>query len=226
MLKDMKRAKHSAIIVAAGAGSRFGSDTPKQFLHLRGREVLSYSIESFLQHPEIDELIVVTSSPFRSHVSKTYPQCKVVLGGATRQKSVGSGLDACDPDCHIVLVHDAARPLIPTSVIDACLDALSEFDGVAPAIPPVDSMVLLEGGGFRNLNRQHLRIIQTPQCFKVDVLRKAHASGLVDTDELGLVRRSVPEARLTLVAGDPQTMKLTCQEDFDRIAFYLNDSPT
>jgi len=220
----MGQSKHSAIIVAAGSGSRFGSDTPKQFLQIHGREVLSYSIDSFLRHPDIDELIIVTSPDFMSHVSRRYPQCKIVPGGATRQKSVANGLSACSPDSDRVLVHDAARPLIPDTVIDACLLALQEHDGVAPAIQPVDSMVLLEGGSFKTLNRQRLRIIQTPQCFNTSMLQKAHASGLVDTDELGLVRRACPEARLTLVDGHPSTLKVTRMEDLDRIRLYLKDS--
>lgn len=223
MLDDMGQAKHSAIIVAAGSGSRFGADTPKQFLQLQGREILSYSIESFLNHPEIDELVIVTSETFLTHVSRSYPNCKVVLGGSTRQQSVANGLQACDTDSDMVLVHDAARPLVPKSVIDACLFALQDHDGVAPAILPVDSMVLLEGGAFRNLDRQHLRIIQTPQCFRMAVLRQAHISGLVDTDELGLVRRSCPEAQLTLVDGDPCSLKITRPEDLIRAESFLKE---
>lgn len=223
MLDDMELQRNTAIIVAAGSGSRMTSKTPKQFLKLRGTEILSYSVNSFLNHPQIADVIIVTSKPYLDVVSKNYPRCMVVLGGPTRQDSVFNGLEACAPDTQHVLVHDAARPLIPASVIDDCLSSLATHDGVAPAVKPVDSMVQLEETGFRNLERDSLRIIQTPQCFRIEILRKAHASGKLDTDEIGLVKQSLPHARLAFVEGTYATMKVTRSIDLDIIDMHLRD---
>lgn len=224
MLKDMTNFNNSAIVVAAGSGSRLTSKKPKQFLTLRGVEVLAYSVQTFLAHPSIDEVIIVTSNEYYEHVTNQYPDCKVVIGGKTRQDSVGNGLKACKSSAEHVLVHDAARPLIPAQIIDKCLNALKDAHGVAPAILPVDSMIELKGQGFRNLHRDDLRIIQTPQCFHIDVLRNAHASGNSDTDEIGLVRQSNPQAKLVFVEGATETMKITRPSDLDIIGIYLQGS--
>lgn len=224
MLDDMQHQKNTAIIVAAGSGSRLGSNIPKQFLKLQGRDILSYSVKSFLDHPRVDDVVIVTSQDYLDSVTETYSNCNVVLGGETRQDSVFNGMQACSPDTSIVLVHDAARPLIPHTIIDACISKLETYEGVAPAIEPSDSMVLLGDGGFSNLNRADLRIIQTPQCFRLDTLRAAHASGNVDTDEIGLVKQSNPRARLDFVKGAPETMKVTRPIDLKIIERYLANS--
>ena len=222
MLNDMNGKMNSSIIVAAGSGSRLASETPKQFLKLKDVEILAYSVQSFLKHPEINEVIIVTSADYLDHVIHQYPDCKVVVGGETRQDSVFNGLQACSPDTDIVLIHDAARPLLPSRVIDNCLSSLETYDGVAPAIMPVDSMVQLEDSGFRNLRRDSLRTIQTPQCFHMAILKAAHASGKIDTDEMGLVKQSNPHARLGFVEGAPETMKVTRPIDLEIIEIYLD----
>lgn len=212
---------NTAIIVAAGNGSRLGSDTPKQFLKLKGREILSYSIQAFREHPEIDHVIIVTSDTFLDHVASNYPDCQVVLGGATRQDSVFNGLNACSLETEVVLIHDAARPLLPVHIIDNCLKAMEVFDGVAPAIEPIDSMVQILGDTFNNLKRNDLKIVQTPQCFHLDILRQAHASGKIDTDEMGLVKQTIPNAQLGFVEGAPENMKITRSIDFSVAEIYL-----
>ncbi|MCF7823712.1 MAG: 2-C-methyl-D-erythritol 4-phosphate cytidylyltransferase [Candidatus Marinimicrobia bacterium] len=217
MLKNL----NIAIIVAAGSGSRLGSGTPKQFLRLGNREILSYSVETFSNHAKIDKVIIVTSADFLASVKKNYPNCSVVLGGSTRQESVAKGLKACPYRTRFVLVHDAARPLLPFDIIDSCLRQLDEFDGVAPAIEPVDSMVSIEGNRLKNLSRNNLRIVQTPQCFRVDVLKKAHTSPFVDTDEMGLVSKALPDARLSFVKGAQINMKITRDGDLEILNTYL-----
>jgi len=221
MLDDMASCKNTAIIVAAGNGSRLGSDKPKQFLLLAGREILSYSVQTFLNHPRIDDVIIVTSTTFLDHVSVNYPECRVILGGDSRQDSVFNGISACSTDSKIVLVHDAARPLIPVQVIDDCLKKLETFDGTAPAIKPADTIVQLKGKQILNLNREDLRIVQTPQCFHIDILRQAHASGMVDTDEMGLVKQANPGARLGYIDGTPETMKITKAVDLEIVQLFL-----
>lgn len=221
MLDDMQKGINSAIIVAAGSGSRFGSQIPKQFLLLNGVEVLAWSVHAFLNHPAIAEVIIVTSQPYLEGVKSRYPDCQVVLGGSTRQESVFNGLSAINTETEIALVHDAARPIIPDHIIDACLQKLGKFDGVAPAITPADSMVKIEADGFSNLNRAELRIVQTPQCFKASLLKNAHTTGIIDTDEMGLVKQAFPSARLGFVEGVPDTMKITSASDLKMVEMYL-----
>ncbi len=218
----MTKTINTAIIVAAGSGSRLTSEIPKQYLKLRNVEILAYSVRSFLDHPEIGAVIIVASADYLEQVRIRYPNCKVVMGGETRQDSVFNGLQACSEDTDIVMVHDAARPLIPTRVIDSCLSSLRKHDGVAPALKPVDSMIQLMDSGFNNLQRDKLRIVQTPQCFRIDVLKAAHASGIIDTDEIGLVKQSNPQAQLEFIEGAPETMKVTKLIDLEIIDFYLD----
>jgi len=211
-----------AIIVAAGSGSRLGSGTPKQFLRLSNREILSYSVETFLTHAKVDKVIIVTSEDFLGTVKGNYPDCIVVQGGATRQESVINGVNACPRRTKHVLIHDAARPLLPFYLIDSCLSKLEEYDGVAPALEPVDSMVQLKGDRMQNLSREDLRIVQTPQCFRIDILKTAQTSRFQDTDEMGLVGHALPDARLTFVEGVPELMKITRDGDLERLQGYLN----
>ncbi|MCF7825294.1 MAG: 2-C-methyl-D-erythritol 4-phosphate cytidylyltransferase [Candidatus Marinimicrobia bacterium] len=223
MLKDMTGSFNTAIVVAAGSGSRLTSEIPKQFLKLRGLEILAYSVQAFLAHPKINEVIIVTSKHYLEHVAREYPNCQIVPGGETRQDSVFNGLSACSANTDIVLVHDAARPLIPARVIDECLFRLQTLDGVAPAVRPVDSMVEIGETSFRNLQRDSLRIIQTPQCFHFNILRDAHDSGKIDTDEMGLVKQSNPKARLGFVDGAPETIKVTRSIDLDIVEMFLRN---
>ncbi|MCF7808991.1 MAG: 2-C-methyl-D-erythritol 4-phosphate cytidylyltransferase [Candidatus Marinimicrobia bacterium] len=219
----MPKGSNTAIIVAAGSGSRFGGDLPKQYLTLNQREVLSYSVEAFQNHPDVHTTIIVCAEPYFSRVKEAYPSCEVVIGGKTRQASVHNGLKACPAGTAHVLVHDAARPLIPSGLIDRCLKALETFDGVAPVIQPSDSMVLLEHDQFTNLSRDQLRIVQTPQCFQFDVLVQAHASGQVDTDEIGLIKQTLPSARLTLIEGAVMMLKITQRSDLRMLADFLKE---
>lgn len=221
MLHDMHQMKNTAIIVAAGSGSRLGSEVPKQFLTLNGQEILSYSVSTFLEHSDISDVIIVTSQAFLGQVRSKYPECQVVLGGATRQDSVYNGLQACGSTTTHVLVHDAARPLLPATIIDRCLHALTTHDGVAPAIKPVDSMVRLLDDDFQSLKRAELRIVQTPQCFPIDILLKAHASRLVDTDEMGLVKQALPDVSLRFIEGAQETIKITQPADIETAKIFL-----
>jgi len=218
----MQTPGNTAIIVAAGGGSRFGANRPKQFLELRGHELLSYSVQTFRGLAAIDTVIIVTAADYCDRVTKRYPDCTVVPGGVTRQASVYNGLQACPQSTLRVLVHDAARPLVSSRIIMACLEKLKTCDGVAPASQPVDSMVQLQPGNFQNLDRNDLRIVQTPQCFRRDLLQQAASSGLVDTDEIGLVHQAVPEAQLCFVEGAPENLKITRALDLKLAELFLD----
>ena len=217
--------KNIAIVVAGGSGQRFGADRPKQFLKLKDREILAYSVETFQRNAVIARVIIVVSQDNLNAVAERYPEAQVVAGGTTRQASVIAGLDACDPDTDNVCIHDAARPLVTARIVQDCLAALEHSDGVAPVLLPADSMVQLDQEGFTRLDRDSLRLVQTPQCFPYSVIKSALNSGADETDEIGLLQRVNPHARITFIPGESSNLKITRGHDLAIAATYLEIGP-
>jgi 2-C-methyl-D-erythritol 4-phosphate cytidylyltransferase/2-C-methyl-D-erythritol 2,4-cyclodiphosphate synthase len=213
----------AAIIVAAGAGRRLGSDTPKQWLDLGGRSMLQHSIHAFLDHPRIADLIVVLprERPAVALVLKeeAIPRLRVVAGGARRQDSVAEGFDAVSQTADVVLVHDAARPFVSAGLIDRTIDAaavhgaaiaaLESRDTVKRVARDADDRVVVE-----TIPRDTIYLAQTPQGFRRDVLAAAIAlgrSGVEATDEAVLAERG--GHRVHVVDGDPGNIKITTEDD-------------
>lgn len=214
-----------AIILASGSGSRFRSETPKQFLKLAGKTVLEHTLDVFEQHAGIDEIIVVVSAEHRLLTQEIIGNAgyrkigKIVIGGATRQASSAAGIAAVTGDAHKVLVHDAVRPLLDAATIDRCLAALDHFNAVDTGIPSPDTVIRLNGDdAIADIpDRAMLRLGQTPQAFRAGVLRKAHAlaaaePGLKVTDDCGLVVHC-GLAPVHVVAGDVNNIKVTYPSD-------------
>ena len=207
----------SGIIVAAGSGSRAGGD--KQWRDLGGKPVLRRSVEALLA-AGADELVVVLAPGAEARARETLSGLegwRVVVGGSTRAASVRAGLDAldCPPD-RPVLIHDAARPLLPQAVVERLLDALETHDGAVPALPVADSLRRGQDGLMVDIvDRDGLWRAQTPQAFRRGVIDRAYAAWTgvpPPADEAMVVRRD--GGRVALVAGDPRLMKLTYPEDF------------
>ena len=215
----------SAIIVAAGASIRFGARIPKQFIALGGRPVLAWSLEVFERSSLISELIVVAPPAdevsaieiTRKWVHKV--PVKVVPGGATRQESVKSGLDAVDADLEWVAVHDAARPLVTLSQIEAVCFMAQEVGAAILAIPVQDTVKVVDEDGLiiRSQDRTRLYLAQTPQVCRKEDLRLAYnlaeVKGIKATDEAGLME--VSGVAVGVVEGSPGNFKITTQEDFN-----------
>lgn len=207
----------SAVIVAAGSGSRAGG--AKQWRALSGKPVARWSLEALLT-ADAAEVVVVIAAGDESRAATAFDGLtgwRAVTGGAERAASVRAGLDALTaaPDTP-VLVHDAARPLLTPAHIQQLLAALSGADGALLALPVADSLrrgadgLLAEG-----VDRDNLWRAQTPQAFPLGVLRAAYAAlppGDSPTDEADAVRRA--GGRVRIVPGDPRLMKLTFPEDF------------
>lgn len=222
---DMEQQRKIAIILASGTGTRFRSETPKQFLKLAGKTVLEHTLDVFERHPRIDEIIVVTAPEQRTLVEETINRagyCKVtriVNGGATRQASSAAGMGAVMGDDTKVLVHDAVRPLLDTATIDRCLDALENFDAVDTGIPSPDTVIRVDDEGcIADIpDRSLLRLGQTPQAFRAGLLREAHARAAQDadlqvTDDCGLILR-YGLGRVHVVAGNVSNIKITYPSD-------------
>lgn len=200
----------TAIIVAAGTGSRSGQIQPKQFTPLAGRAMLAWSYHALAAHPRIDEVVVVIGASQEAMLRDVLPDARSVLGGATRHESVASGLAACR-GADIVLVHDAARPFLPAGTVDRLLAALDKHEGAVPVLPVADTLVHTDG---TLVAREPLRRVQTPQAFRRDALVRAHQAwaGDAPTDDAQMVR-ALGE-RVALVQGDQMLEKVTYPADF------------
>ena len=225
----MSRAPTVVVVVAAGAGLRAARDgaEPKQYRRLAGRPVLAVTLEAFLGHPAIDAVVVAISpehaelyaaatAPFAADPRLRAP----VLGGATRQISVRSGLEALAPLAPgRVLIHDAARPFVSPAVIDRTLAALDAADAALAAVPIVDTLKRTDADGriVETVSRERAHAAQTPQGFRFAPIRAAHAraaeAGRDDfTDDAAVAEWAGLEVRVAL--GDPANVKLTTNDDF------------
>ncbi len=206
----------AAILVAAGSGSRFGGDTPKQFIHLAGKPVIRHAAEALLAHVSIVQP-VGDPEPVAAAL-EGLPVLPAVPGGATRQGSVNAGLHALVPHSpEIVLVHDAARPFLPSCTIPALLAALRTHDGAIPAIPVADTLKRVRSGRIvATVPRDGLFRAQTPQAFRYHLLRALHATGNQGaTDDAALLEAAGHP--VAIVPGSDDNIKLTYQEDIVRL---------
>ena len=207
----------AAILVAAGSGSRFGAETPKQFLRLAGKPVIRHSAEALCAC--VDALLPVgDSAPIRDALAGL-DHLPPVTGGATRQESVRLGLEALVPMApDVVLVHDAARPLIPAGTIPALLVALESMPGAIPAQPVADTLKRVEQGRIvATVPRDALYRAQTPQAFRFPVLLAAHRAGIGTsaTDDASLLEAAGEP--VAIVPGSEDNIKLTYAEDLARL---------
>ncbi|MBI4161367.1 MAG: 2-C-methyl-D-erythritol 4-phosphate cytidylyltransferase [Acidobacteria bacterium] len=216
--------KASVIVAAAGRGRRFGGPVPKQYLPLAGEPLLGHCLRRFDAHPGVEGIVVVVDSEaeFVRHLGSSHPFAKiraVVPGGPHRQDSVRRGLERV-PDQGVVLVHDAARPLVPAQVIAAVLEAAGSRGAAVPVLPVPDTPKLLDsaGGLERTLDRSRLVLAQTPQGFAAGLLRRglqaAERDGFLGTDDAWLVERLGVE--VTLVPGAAENLKVTTPGDLRR----------
>ena len=204
---------NSAVIVAGGTGSRFGNKTPKQFNRIHNQEILSFSVKTFLKHPKIDEVIIVSHPDWMDHVATKYSECHVVAGGKCRQNSSLNGVTATSSECLNVLIHDAARPFVTAEIISDCLSALGNHDGSAPIILPTDSLIKWDGQKAISVDRSNIKIVQTPQCFKKIIISDVLKSDIAGTDEIGMLLSLYPESKLKFIQGSVDNIKITTQND-------------
>jgi 2-C-methyl-D-erythritol 4-phosphate cytidylyltransferase/2-C-methyl-D-erythritol 2,4-cyclodiphosphate synthase len=207
----------TALIVAAGSGSRMGGDTPKQYRPIAGKAVLAHAVDALASHPRIDAVRVVIG-PGQEKMAREALDGRdvgdLIGGGGERSDSVRAGLDAI-PD-GIVLVHDAARPFCPHDVIDRLLDALDNGDGAVPVLGLSDTLARGTGQLDEMVERKDMVRVQTPQAFHVEDLRYALTeSGLRKaTDESSLLVAA--GLKVVTVEGDPMLDKLTSPADWER----------
>lgn len=210
-----------AIIVAAGRGKRLGSSLPKQFLKVRGRTILEMSVEAFEQNKYVDEIFVAANADYCELTEKLCRGFsklkKIVAGGAERQDSVRAALDCLRGENGIVLVHDAARPFVSEAVINAVIEGTADFGAAIPTVPAKDTIRQVDGTGSRTLQRETLACVQTPQGFRISLIKhafeKAQAEGFLGTDDASLVERM--GINISMVQGEDANRKITTREDLE-----------
>lgn len=208
----------AALIVAAGRGSRAGGDIAKQYREIGGHSLLRHAAGAFVRHPAISRVHVVVAAGEESRAADALGplarQVSIGTGGDTRQQSVLRGLEAlaANPPAR-VLVHDAARPFVPATLIDRVAAALAESAGACPALPVVDSLRRGTDHIEAEVDREALWRVQTPQGFDFQALLSAHRMARPGaTDDTEVLRRAGLAVRL--VKGDERAMKITGPEDF------------
>jgi 2-C-methyl-D-erythritol 4-phosphate cytidylyltransferase len=213
----MKRV--AVIIPAGGAGSRMGG-VRKPLLELCGEPLLARALRPFLERGDVH--CIVVALPRELHESPPAwlaadPRVRTVEGGAERSDSVRNALAAVPADAEIILVHDAARPLVTAAIIERCVAAAAEGRSAVAAVPVVDTIKEVDDGGrvVGTPDRRRLWAAQTPQAFPAGVLRNAHrraaADGVGATDDAALVDRY--GGTVIVVAGAPENIKITTPAD-------------
>ena len=212
----------TALIVAAGSGSRMGGPIPKQFRRLAGKPVLRWAVEALIRHPAVQHVRVVVGPGQQQDAAAALEGFAVggfIEGGAERADSVRRGLAAIEGEA--VLVHDAARPFCPPSVVDRLLASLEFFEGAAPVLPVGDTLARVGEKLEEPVDRNGIGRVQTPQAFRLGALKSAYErwEGPSPTDETTVVRAA--GMRVAVVEGDPALDKLTLPSDFERAEQWL-----
>lgn len=215
--------KNIAVILASGTGSRYGSDIPKQFVKIAGKTVLEHTVEIFEKSENINDIFIVITPEYRHFaeeilVKNNYKKvAKLLNGGETRKESSYIGISAIEENEANVIIHDCARPFLTQRIIQDCIKALDTYNAVDVAIPSADTIIKVdENNVIQHIpQRAKLRRGQTPQCFKLSTIKKAHELSKNDsnfTDDCGLiVKYNLGE--VFVVEGDVENIKVTYPSD-------------
>jgi 2-C-methyl-D-erythritol 4-phosphate cytidylyltransferase len=214
-----------AVVLGGGTGTRFGAARPKQLLTLNGKTLVEHCVSAFAAAPGIDEILLVMPSAYHEEAKRiSGAQVSAIIeGGATRPDSVRNALARIsarhEPAETGVLIHDAARPLVTQRIIADCISALKGHDAVGTAVPTSDTILTVENGVIAHVPpRETLYRAQTPQCFRLSVITKAHALAAADpafqpTDDCGVVLRYLPDTPVHVVPGSESNIKVTYPSD-------------
>ncbi|KXG75129.1 2-C-methyl-D-erythritol 4-phosphate cytidylyltransferase 1 [Fervidicola ferrireducens] len=223
--------KVAAVIAAGGRGRRMNSTLSKQFLMLKGRPILYYTLNTFESLQEIDEIILVVGSSDIIYAQREilqpyrFRKVKLVEGGKERQDSVYNGLRSCSPQTDIVVIHDGVRPFVTRKIILDSIEAAKKYRAVGVGVPVKDTIKVVDKGFILNTpDRKTLWAIQTPQTFEYSLILKAHEearkSGFYGTDDTVLVERLGFPVRM--IEGAYENIKITTPEDMIVAEAFLN----
>lgn len=224
----MSKKKVTAIILAAGNSVRYGQNRNKNLEVVNNQTILEYSLKEFNKNKRIDNIIIATKKSDLEEINKiiyknrsTKP-IKTVIGGNTRQESVYNSINSTDSN--IVIIHDAARPMIKQEYIDKCIDEMDNFKGVTIGVKSKDTIKIASNDGIieQTTNRSNTWVIQTPQCFDRLSLLEAHdkfknASDI--TDDCMILERN--NEKIKIISGDYSNIKLTTFDDLNLVNEFL-----
>ena len=213
-----------AVIVAGGSGSRMMAPVRKQYLDLDGVPIVAHTLMAFDRHSDLDRMVLVVPENdvewCRTDILAPLSLChdvQLVAGGRRRQDSVFNGLSAVGRGYGTVMIHDGVRPFVSLALMNACIDGVKISGGCVPAIPATDTLKQVDANGriIRTLDRQLIRLAQTPQTFSLDLIMNAHQlarqRGFTATDDASIAEFA--GETVTVVAGDPDNIKITTPED-------------
>lgn len=215
-----------AVVLAGGAGLRVGGSVPKQLIELAGRPIIEHSIATFDRARDIGEVLVVMAAEFVDEVETIvdagayHKVTRVIAGGSTRNASTMVAIEALGDRRCDVLFHDAARPLVDGRIVADCVRTLRTREAACTAVPATDTVLVVDDGNVTDIpDRRGLWRCQTPQGFRLPVIRRAYELAMADpdfadgraatTDDCGVLRRYLPEVPARVVRGSERNMKVT-----------------
>ena len=215
---------NSALIVAAGSGKRMNTGINKQFIKLRDKEIIAYTIESFYKNENIDEIVVCIKKDeeefFKEHILDKYKfkNIKIAYGGKERQDSIYNGLKIINKECNIVLVHDGARPFVDDKIINESIEVAKYKKAVVTGVPVKDTIKIVSEDTVESTpERSTLWAAQTPQTFEykllVEAYEDAYRSNYYGTDDSMLVENI--GHKVTMIMGSYENIKITSPEDIN-----------
>lgn len=222
-----------AVVLAAGFGTRFDPDNPKQLVSVENKPIVQWSLEVFEHNPSVTDIVVVVNPKVRATVERLLDECNfgkvraVVDGGRERSDSTQIALqllaDVGIPDQAKVLIHDAVRPFVEQKAVYGCIEALDQFEAATVAMPSTDTVLLTQDLGDRKViasvpERPDTFRAQTPQAFRFATIRKAYAAAANDpdfhpTDDTRVVVDYLPDVPVAIVAGAETNLKITTLAD-------------
>jgi 2-C-methyl-D-erythritol 4-phosphate cytidylyltransferase len=210
----MHVSKH-IIIVAGGTGSRMNSTIPKQFIEVNGKPILAHTIQKFLDYDKTINIIIVSHRDFLNDVLSLLAKyfngknIQTCVGGAARFDSVKNGLNLLKDKKGLVGIHDAARPMVSILTIKSAFDEAEKNGNGIPVIQMNESIRHNENGNSKAVDRNHFTIVQTPQCFKLELIQKAFEQDYKETfTDDATVLESIGE-KINLTQGNPENIKIT-----------------
>lgn len=216
----------TAIIVAAGRGTRMGSEIPKQFMNIAGKTILDTTLYKFDKSNEVDEIILIVNKEdlefVNSEIAVDYEKITIVkAGGSTRTESVYEGIKALSSKCGIVLIHDGVRPFVSYNLITSCVEGAYDYGACIPVTGVVDTIKEVSEDGFvqNTLSRAKLKAVQTPQSFDYELIRDCYIRAATEdvsfTDDASIVEYYGHKVKA--IEGLPRNIKITTPLDL-RIA--------
>jgi len=224
--------KNGLIVVAGGKGTRFGSKNPKQFLTIDGKAIYIHTLCAFLKFdPDLDVVLVLPQHASQQMIDEVHAtinqqlnvRVTTCLGGETRFESVKNGLAEMQANTEIVGVHDAVRPLVSNKVIETCFSVAYQQGNAVPIVPLTSSLRKVVNKDSEAVNRNNFAIVQTPQCFRHDILKEAYLQpySTAFTDDASVVEAA--GYKIKLVEGNSENIKITTPPDFVLAEYYLKN---